>query len=172
MPGNNYRILLVMFLSLFNSNALVADQTIRTYVDNEWTEGRYIDHGDGTVSDLRTGLMWLKCSDGLTGPNCSLGTANTHDWKSALETADTTLNANYNDWRLPNTKELASLSALDRFNPAINITLFPKTVSDYYWSSTPSFSSSSQSVVINFHHGYDTDISRTSSGYVRLVRSE
>ena len=117
MPGNNYRFLFLMLLSLFNSNPLIADQTIRAYIDNEWIDNRYIDHGDGTVSDMQTGLMWLKCSEGQTEPDCSLGAANTHDWKSALETADTATHANYNDWRLPNTKELASLSALDRFDP-------------------------------------------------------
>jgi len=156
---------------VFASNALQADQTIRDYIDNEWLDARYVDNGDGSVIDLDTGLVWKKCSEGLDGDNCSIGTVASYDWKSALETASNASYATYTDWRLPNTKELASIAALDRFDPAINIALFPETVSDYYWSSTPSLSDDSQSIVISFHHGYDSDKDRTSVRHVRLVRN-
>ncbi len=58
----------------------------------------YRDNGDGTVTDLVTGLMWSQATD----PN-----------KLSLEEAkqvakDMTL-AGYDDWRAPNVKELYSL---------------------------------------------------------------
>jgi hypothetical protein len=33
--------------------------------------GRYLDNGDGTITDTKTQLMWKKCSEGQSGDNCS-----------------------------------------------------------------------------------------------------
>ncbi|WP_169314601.1 PEGA domain-containing protein [Thiothrix nivea] len=33
--------------------------------------GRYIDHGNGTITDSQTRLMWKKCSEGQSGNACS-----------------------------------------------------------------------------------------------------
>jgi hypothetical protein len=102
-------------------------------------------NGDGTISDLSTGLMWSQI-DSNTGM----------DWKSALAYAETKNNANYqgySDWRLPNTKELQGIvdykrspSATDSAyaGPAIN-TMFSSTAITnaggkadypYYWTNT------------------------------------
>ena len=106
-------------------------------------------NGDGTISDLATGLMWQQTDNG-TGM----------DWEHALAYAQTQNNANYlghNDWRLPNTKELQSLVDYTRspyatnsanVGPAINA-LFSCTsiLNDggkadypYYWTSTSAIS--------------------------------
>lgn len=58
----------------------------------------FIDNGDGTVSDTATGLMWQKADDG-TGKN----------WEEALHDAETLELASYDDWRLPNARELQSI---------------------------------------------------------------
>ncbi len=58
---------------------------------------KYIDNGNGTVSDLNTGLMWQKTPDAKT----SLA--------NALANATTFNLANYHDWRVPTIKELYSL---------------------------------------------------------------
>jgi len=102
-------------------------------------------NGNGTISDLATGLMWQQTDSG-TGM----------DWEHALAYAQRQNNANYlghNDWRLPNTKELQSLVDYTRspgatnsanVGPAINA-LFSCTgiLNDggkgdypYYWTST------------------------------------
>jgi hypothetical protein len=60
-----------------------------------------VDHGDGTVTDLATGLMWSQ-DDSASGM----------DWEHALAFAHSQSDANYlghADWRLPNAKELQSL---------------------------------------------------------------
>jgi len=56
------------------------------------------DNGDGTVSDLNTGLMWQQTplDDKL-------------EWQEALAAADSFELAGYSDWRLPSVKELYSL---------------------------------------------------------------
>jgi hypothetical protein len=102
-------------------------------------------NGDGTISDLATGLMWQQTDNGSG-----------IDWGHALAYAQTQNNANYlghNDWRLPNIKELQSLVDYTRspgatnsanVGPAINA-LFRCTgiLNDggkadypYYWTST------------------------------------
>jgi hypothetical protein len=59
------------------------------------------DNGNGTISDLRTGLMWAK-ELGARVP-----------WNEALAGASTYRLGGYNDWRLPNVKELYSLIRFD-----------------------------------------------------------
>jgi len=67
----------------------------------------YVDNGDGTITDLNTGLMWQQSPD-FNGD----GQINIEDKKSysaALQDAETFTLAGYNDWRLPTIKELYSL---------------------------------------------------------------
>jgi hypothetical protein len=69
-------------------------------------------NGDGTISDLATGLMWQQTDNGSG-----------IDWEHALAYAQTQNSANYlghNDWRLPNTKELQSLVDYTRSPTATN----------------------------------------------------
>lgn len=59
------------------------------------------DNNDGTISDLATDLMWSRT-----------GSASGMDWKAALAYAHERNAENYrgyNDWRLPNAKELQSI---------------------------------------------------------------
>jgi hypothetical protein len=62
---------------------------------------QFVDNGDGTVTDGATGLMWAQTDSG-SGMN----------WQSALAWVQTKNSENYlgyNDWRLPNAKELQSI---------------------------------------------------------------
>ncbi len=58
----------------------------------------FVDNGDGTITDLATGLMWQMADDGIA-----------RDWESALEYSEDLQLAGYDDWRLPNAKELQSI---------------------------------------------------------------
>lgn len=101
-------------------------------------DSRYTDHGDGTVSDNSTGLMWQQCSEGRSGARCLSGSLQLFTWQAALQQAEASTFAGYSDWRLPNVKELASLVELRCIGPAINLTIFPATPPHgLYWSSTP-----------------------------------
>lgn len=106
-------------------------------------------NGDGTISDLATGLMWPKTDNGSG-----------IDWEHALAYAQTQNKANYlghNDWRLPNTKELQSLVDYTRspgatnpanVGPAINAMFSCTSILNdggkadypYYWTSTSAIS--------------------------------
>ncbi len=72
---------------------------------------RYADNGDGTVTDLVTGLMWSSTPD-LNGD----GAINAEDkltYEEAIASAKTFNLAGYDDWRLPTIKELYSLIHFD-----------------------------------------------------------
>ncbi len=59
---------------------------------------KFLDNGDGTITDLATGLMWQKTDSGKT-----------MNWEEALKYAENLKYAGFDDWRLPNAKELQSI---------------------------------------------------------------
>jgi hypothetical protein len=66
----------------------------------------YVDNGDGTVTDLNTGLMWQKDpGDKVT-------------YNQAVAGASTLNLAGYDDWRLPSIKELYSLILFSGTDPS------------------------------------------------------
>lgn len=102
-----------------------------------WLEPRFLDHGDGTVTDTFTGLMWTK------NANLPGGSKN---WQEALDyvaemNMETHVNFGYTDWRLPNVRELHSLIDFGEHEPALTsghpfINVQPEWIT-YFWSSTP-----------------------------------
>jgi len=98
----------------------------------------YIDNGDGTITDKATGLMWMK-NDSQTGMS----------WEDALKYAVRSRYAGYDDWRLPNAKELQSIVDYTRspdttFSAAIDPIFETSSVINergekdypYFWTST------------------------------------
>ncbi len=87
----------------------------------------YRDNGDGTVSDLVTGLMWQKVDAGET------------TWDNAVARASSVRTGGYSDWRLPTPTELFSIMNFNNGNPAaMNLTYFPVNPTDaaeYWWTS-------------------------------------
>lgn len=141
----------------------------------------YTDHGNGTVTDTRTGLMWKQCVEGLSGEECQTGSAQLFTWYDALAQAEVSTFAGYTDWRLPNIKELTGLVEDCRINPAININRFPNTplfytqnitnTVIYQWSGSPVTNLSLSAWVVHFGPGV---VYRTLRGFhphaARLVR--
>lgn len=138
-------------------------------------DSAYVDHGDGTVTDLRSGLMWDKCTwgQGWDGVACS-GTAASLAWGQALA-ASVAANAaghrGHGDWRLPSILELRSLVEECRSNPAINDSLFPHTSSWVYWSGSPSAGHPTLALGVYFREGEAGYGERSGGFHLRLVRS-
>ncbi|MCG3218446.1 MAG: DUF1566 domain-containing protein, partial [Candidatus Heimdallarchaeota archaeon] len=62
----------------------------------------FVDNGDDTIFDQATGLTWMQYDSGTYENNLS-GALN---WEEALDWAENLDYAGYDDWRLPNAKEL------------------------------------------------------------------
>ncbi|MEI6745588.1 MAG: DUF1566 domain-containing protein [Methylococcaceae bacterium] len=135
---------------------------------------RFTVNNNGTVSDTKTGLMWKKCSEGQSGTDCSGGSATTYTWQLALQQAQTINNgggfAGYSDWRVPNVKELVSITEKQCTEPAINLTVFPNTPSNWFWSSSPTASHSDGAWYVTTTDGYSSYYGKSYSSNVRLVR--
>ncbi|MBD3160909.1 MAG: DUF1566 domain-containing protein [Candidatus Latescibacteria bacterium] len=69
----------------------------------EYGINQFVDNGDGTITDLATGLMWQQADsgEGLT-------------WEEALAYCEDLQLAGHSDWRLPNAKELQSIVDYER----------------------------------------------------------
>jgi hypothetical protein len=98
----------------------------------------FVDNGDGTISDRATGLMWQKTDDGK-GRN----------WQEALDYCEHLELAGYDDWRLPDQKELHSIVDYD-FIPAINPIFHISDAKAWFWSSTPFIDLPGQAVYLAF----------------------
>jgi len=122
--------------------------------------GHFRDNGDGTVTDITTGLMWQQRE----------GKAMT--WEKALAYCENLDLAGYRDWRLPNIRELLSLVDDNRREPSIDTGYFPGCRPSIYWSSTTHTIYPSLAWHVGFHDG------RVHGGghkerrhYVRALRS-
>lgn len=121
-------------------------------------EGRFVDNGDGTVSDLCTGLMWQKD----TAPG-------TYTWQQALLYCEGLTLAGYTDWRLPNIRELQSIVDYGRHSPSIHPPF--SALLWWCWSSSTSVRTPGNAWSVNFGHGYVSSSGKeTSTHYVRAVR--
>lgn len=88
----------------------------------------FVDNGDGTVTDTRTGLMWMRCALGQTwdGTTC-VGEAKGYTWEEAMALHHGF--AGHDDWRLPSIHELRNIFGDElkkvfgktRGNPVIDI---------------------------------------------------
>ena len=92
---------------------------------------RFVDNQDGTVTDIRTNLMWVK-----NGWRIDFLSAET--WFDAMEKCKNFKHANFTDWRLPTIAEWQSLIDGKHQNPAlVEPNPFVNIISHMpYWSTT------------------------------------
>lgn len=159
-------LFLTMFTTLSHGQTCLSDAIETTPTEN------FVVNADGTVTDLSTGLMWMQCSIGQTWlAGVCTGDADSMNWQEALQLAHGYEFANYDGWRLPNVKELASITERQCVRPAINETLFPSTPSDDFWTSTPSLSDAQRAWVVAFFNSSNSIKQKNLFVFVRLVRT-
>lgn len=150
----------------------------------------YTDNGDGTITDNNTGLEWEKKSDDEAF-NDNDNTTFPHDkdnaytWNNAFAVHVAGLNtanfAGFNDWRLPNVKELQSIVNYEVFNPSVstafNTTCAGATVltgsctaASGYWSSTTFANGPGLAWGVNFFDGFLDGVDEFDNLRVRAVR--
>lgn len=144
-------------------------QTCNPHIPVVAADSRYeVLASEAEVRDSRTGLVWQRCSLGQnwSAGRCN-GTASALNWQGALQAA----RAAGNDWRLPDIKELQSLVEDACQSPAINTALFPGTVNDWYWSSSPVVTYPAFAWYVHFGSGNSYGDAKSGERLVRMVRS-
>ncbi len=159
-----------MALSLAMGMATAAAQTCRDDIRATAPDSRFQDNGNGTVTDLATGLIWKQCAEGLSGAGCAAGSVASLTWAQALQRAADADFAGSALWRLPNKKELASLVEWRCVVPAINARFFPNTPAAWFWSSSPYASYSYHAWIVDFSYGNVYGNDKVNAPHVRLVR--
>jgi hypothetical protein len=147
----------------------------------------HVDNGDGTITDVRTGLMWEKLSDdgGIHDRDWE------YTWTEAFWYKVANLNAiafaGYTDWRLPNVNELQSLANYGAFGPAVwpafdtgcvaGCTVLTCScnwrvgyTSGYYWTSSSVTSYPPHAWIVAAHDGSTDGQAKGNYRHVRAVR--
>lgn len=152
---------------------------------------RFVDNGNGTVTDRQTGLMWEQ-KTGVVGGRADApdphNVNNRYTWRTgglwnAEGTAFTDFLAKVNaarfgghdDWRLPTTAELQSIIAMDApgcgaGRPCIDPVFGPTQV-DFYWSSSSFAGNPFYAAFVCFSNGSSATYGHMPIDfYVRAVR--
>lgn len=144
----------------------------------------YINNGDGTVTDSRTGLQWTRFAlgqywNGKTSEGraieCTLQEA-----QNAVKQFNNnrSINCGYTDWRIPTWDELNSIRGSS--SEVIDAKAFPNTPNGRFWtlseSTTPDLTGSTEKrfYTVNFnrfnaHYAFGTALAHNIR-YTRLVR--
>jgi hypothetical protein len=132
----------------------------------------FVDHGDGTVTHTRSGLMWKRCAEGQAwrGGTCE-GKATGLTWTQAVKAAHDAHDAGHRDWRVPNIGELMSIVEPRCNQPSINEAVFPATPSADFWSASTSANKAHYAWYVFFSNGYAQSHDKKEAHQVRLVRS-
>ena len=170
---NNLWISLLLLVPTSSSNLNyqcdVNKHALSTPVD------RFDDNQDGTLTDIETGLTWMRCVLGQNwnGVAC-LGNAKAYNWLAANEQVKLNNNnggfANYRDWRLPRLPELAGIIERQCNNPRINLALFPNTPASPFWSANVKNGADNIIYALSFGVEGIMLLDKESTNMVRLVR--
>ncbi|MGS2720712.1 Lcl C-terminal domain-containing protein [Paraglaciecola aestuariivivens] len=160
----------LLWLTLAFSTWAQSQTCLTDYDPNLLT--KFVENGDGTVTDTELGLVWMQCSLGQTWQNDTCeGDASELTWQQALISAHGFTYAGQTGWRVPNVKELASLTDHACVRPAINTVVFPNTSSDDYWTSTPSVIDPNRAWVVAFFNSSNSLKEKRLFVFTRLVRT-
>jgi len=190
---------LVLFWSLGRAQAQCDTTTTTTSPSTTTTTLRFVDHGDGTVSDHQTGLQWEKKDTVCPGIHC---VDDTYTWTStiggtapdgsAFVTFLSTLNggptgvgncaspdgsaqiggfAGHCDWRLPTIAELQTILLMP-YPCSSSPCLDPVfgPTAEFYWTSTTYSGDLTNAWLVHFTNGFPGYHFKTSALGVRAVR--
>ena len=137
-----------------------------------WPEPRFINNGDGTITDIMTGLIWLK--DG----KC-FGTLKWHSAGKAVDAFNdnpkvfecTNYSASFSDWHLPTLTDLSSLlnaneSILSNY---LNLQGFSAVQTGMYWTGS-TYMNSLNAWSVDFRDGTISYKGKMENLFLLLVR--
>jgi hypothetical protein len=139
--------------------------------DGYWQKGmyypnpRFTDNDDGTITDNFSKLMWTKNAQQIPGEMI---------WDEALDACNILVFASYDDWRMPNVREMLSLIDYGNYNPALpddhpfeNVPSYPGR----FWSSTTLAVAAGNAFHVPISNGTVNHYSKTNIRYVWAVRA-
>ena len=115
--------------------------------------------GKKLVEDSATGLIWTQEFE--TGKT----------WQQAVDYCDALDYGGHTDWRLPSPIELATITNLGTYSPAIDATAFPGTPSEWFWSSSSYANATSNAWIVLFPNGHGYNDVKFSTYDARCVCS-
>ena len=153
--------------------------------DGSWglqTGPRYIDNGDGTVTDKTTGLIWLQDAD-CVGQQTWANVDTSAEVVALINGAscENYTASTFNDWRLPTIQELQSVLDYNYGNPAISNArgdaklttdgdAFSGVQTSRYWSSSTDAVSTTYAWYVSLSSGRVGSSLKADANYVWPVR--
>jgi hypothetical protein len=115
-----------------------------------------------TVIDNNTGLEWIRVV-----PDDKF------DWAGAVKYCRDSEYAGFDDWRLPDYKELRTLVYYGKdVSPAIEDDLFPSTPENFFWTSSVDVMESIYGWYVDFSYGISGRLEKKGLNHVRCVRGK
>jgi len=135
--------------------------------------GRYIDNGNGTITDTKMNLMWTKKDSYVDLGKCL-------SWNDSKEYVRNLKTGNYNDWRLPTMKDMktifeksksGNMAFINSIKTPIHLDSIFADGAGLFWSSEELGYTSV--LVMNYENGspYGVDKNSCSDKAVRAVRN-
>jgi hypothetical protein len=165
-------VVVTLFLTMGGSMPVSASAPTKTV--------RFVDNGDGTVTDNQTGLMWEKKTDSnvndlYSWTSATFGTAADGTlFTTFLATMQCTLSANgtcglagHYDWRIPNIGELQTIVDCSKPN-CVDPAFGPTNQTSPYWSATTGAADPTGAWFVSFITG---DVSGSIKAAARAARA-
>ena len=130
--------------------------------DKDWTYTWY--NPDSATNGGNAGSTGSNTCGGFLSNQC-----NTLAYAAAVNALTPKL-CGFSDWRMPTREELRTIVNSATFNPAIATSYFPRTVSNAYWSASPSAPVAGGAWYVYFYNGNDGAYYEGYDYAVRLVR--
>lgn len=147
---------------IFNGNGQPA--TCRSQAPGDIPQrDAFVDNRDGTVTDLRTGLMWE------VDPRSGGDREFVATWPEAKARCESFRLGGYDDWRLATPHEMMTVLRYDTVRPAA-VDVFPDPSYSLFWTSQPFFLDPEKTWAIDWQAGHWEAREQTKNGAARAVR--
>ena len=109
-PSKTVDLISAFLITLFLLLGILSSSVYAIPVESG--DNRYLDNDDGTITDTKTGLMWMK-KDSYLHSGHWLNWYDVHDYVQQLNDEGF---AQHNDWQLPTREELKTLYESEKIN--------------------------------------------------------